>query len=145
MERYKEFHKLIDGLISLNKANRIKLKNGLDGCDPVMYAIELCTVRCDIGRRTGKTEYIKQNAGKSDLIVTSSQMLKSSLFANMPCDVITMGDLNKPEWLLGKSGDFKTIWVDEPFMIFDSHKALTEFYIRICRQGKDQTFVFMGR
>jgi hypothetical protein len=110
-----------------------------------MYAIELCTVRCDIGRRTGKTEYIKQNAGKSDLIVTSSQMLKSSLFANMPCDVITMGDLNKPEWLLGKSGDFKTIWVDEPFMIFDSHKALTEFYIRICRQGKDQTFVFMGR
>lgn len=139
--KYTKFHELIDGLIKLNKANRKSLDGETLNISPVFYAIELCTVRCDIGRRTEKTEYIRRNAIKGDLIVTSNQQFKASLFKDMPCDVVTSHDL------LVSNGyvDIKTIWIDEPYMIFKNFRSLHDLYEKLVSPKKDQTFVFMGR
>lgn len=134
---FDQYHKAIDELISLNLANRTKLAEYIPMMSPAEWALEFCTVRCDIGRRTGKSEYIKARAKDGDLIIVQNFKTKLHLFSKVPCDVET------PKTLRGnKLKRFGTVFVDEPSLVFRVMSPNDLF--TLLAHDSEQTFVMLG-
>jgi len=72
-----EFQYLVDGLILLNKKNRMSdLKKQSSSLN---YLMSYCTVHVDIGRKIGKTSYIINNAKSTDLIIVPTPDFKDDI------------------------------------------------------------------
>ena len=136
------YSKLIDDLIEFNLNHREKYQGHKLCCSPVAYAMEFCTIRCDVGRQVGKTKYIKDRAGDGDLVIVANENMKH-LFMNDMCGhpmVMTPRDIHH-----GPSNDirFSRIFIDEPRMVF-KHISQDELYTILCHGG-EQTFILLGR
>lgn len=142
-KEYKKFTESIDNLLKLNKSNRLKYKTETCNIDPIYYALEFCTVKCDIGRRVGKTKYIQQNAKKGDLVVVANERIKT-LYKRVKFefDVLTIDYIIKSR---SREFQFKNIYIDEPIMVFRNRQSLDEFYIIMVQPKIEQTFIFLGR
>jgi hypothetical protein len=135
-EDFDEFHSAITQLIALNKRFRpIEQRLNLSVSN---WAEEFCTIKCDIGRQSGKSSYINNVAEEGDLIVVMNQHLKNQL-ANTKCEIMTASGISRSH-INGKV--YNTIFVDEPGFVFGLVER-TKFYDYLAHNG-EQTFVMLG-
>ena len=110
------FHKTIDNLVRLNTQNRVVADRHKRALSPNFWAMKFCTVRCDIGRGTGKTEYIKRRATKSDLVIVFNDEACSRIASEISCPIIIANQLERK--IMRMENRFNTIFIDEPELIF---------------------------
>lgn len=134
---FDQYHEMIDELIYLNLAHRAEFAEYKPMVPPAVWAREFCTVRCNIGRRTGKSEYIKARAREGDLIIAPNLQMRRHLFPNMVCDVETPSTLNGK-----KFKRFDTVFVDEPSLVF-LVMSPSDLFALLAHDG-EQTFVMLG-
>lgn len=138
-EYYNEFCSLADNLIELNR----KRRKSFDCNIPIYhYTREYCTVKIDIGRISGKTEYILRNIDKNDLLIVRNYSVKLFLknqerLKNVR--IITVNELNST---FIYSNKFNNIWVDDASYIYE--KSFFGFLYMKLSHSKDQTFILLG-
>lgn len=141
------FHILIDYAITLNKEHRTNQK-----INKVMklpdYALEYCTVKIDVGRNIGKTEYIKRHAdNKSCIIVPRAAMKKLYVPSRRKTYGFTLYSAVEvftliEQGLLRGTSSFEKIYIEEPSFIWQVVK-LSDFY-REFTKTVNQTFIWLG-
>lgn len=134
-ECYNEFFKLADDLIELNKKRRKFFNANI----PIeYYTKEYCTVKIDIGRISGKTEYILRNINSDDLLIVFSYGVKSFLKKQERLKnvrIITADELIY-------SNRYNNIWVDNASYI---HKKINiDILYSKFSHSREQTFIFLG-
>jgi len=136
------FDKAVDLLIKENKQNRDKNKKNVKGISDVLYLISLCTVHCNIGRGTGKTNYIGTHATTDDIIVVPNFYLKKPFLKkhgqHMENNIFAINQLEKIRGLA-----FSNVYVDEPALCFKNYDKV-EFYRDIARSGGEHTIIMFG-
>lgn len=151
IQRYEKFVSLLDGLVALNKANRKKfVERNYSNIDymvgKMFYFKEFCTIKLDIGRQVGKTEYIIRNFKNNHLIIVDNNLTKRYILRRIGKEldefqkVITIDDLKNITF--GNRYNFNTIWVNDASYIMNSRN--TDFLYAIYGNNKDQTFIFLG-
>ena len=101
------------------------------------FAREFCTIHINIGRRTGKTEYIKRNATKTDVVVVASRQMRE-IYSGVNVPVVSVDGI--VDWSKGRRA-VSTIYIDEPELM---HKFVGIIYESLFRNA-NQTFVLLGR
>jgi len=145
----KTFEDVIDRMIELNTLHRFRSDSFTryrysSHMNKVDYAIDFCTIRCDIGRCTGKTEYILNSTGKDDLICCHNLSFKRR-FDRVMCDVFTIEELMVGHrWIGRPKPRYNTIFIDEPKMIFGHTYDEKQLYDLLVVDDK-QTFIMLGR
>jgi len=137
------YHKLIDSLIELNRENRELLPDDIRlMSDPCKFAAEYCTVKCDIGRNTGKTEYIKRRSKKTDAIVACNGFMMDRYCGDeVGATIFAPFELRFSR--CKKIKPYEVIYIDGPidvFMQLDKNRIYEIF----ASADIDQTFVFLG-
>lgn len=138
------FHDLVDVLRRLNEQNR-KADKPINPDRLAEYAIHNATVQADIGRRCGKTSYIRDRTGADDLIIVSDAKLRAIEWRDAPCAVITAAELsfgyrNRSRPLHGHR--YSTVYIDEPARVFEQIERY-ELYHQLARDER-QTFILLG-
>lgn len=133
------FHSAIDAMVMANQYFRLARANVQSFYSPVEWATQHATVRSDIGRQTGKSEYIRRRAKPGDLVIAFSLEIRAAKFERMPCTVITAKEL--AGWSIAPER-FQTIYVDEAALVFGTASA-AHMYLALA-QGYDQPFVLLG-
>lgn len=146
MNNYEAFSLILDCVIELNK----KLRSDRDGLRENLglhtYMSEHCTIRFNVGRQVGKTEYIKRNCGPEDLIIILKNAYKR-MFLECPVDrrdIVSIRQyLNNITYY--KIKPYKNIWIDEFTFVNDVINGdLRLLYDVLGRNEVEQTFVFLG-
>lgn len=134
------FHAAIDNLVALNK----ELREGMDPeikemLSPVEYAIEFCTVTCNIGRQIGKSEYIRRRARQltHPLIVVPTN--------NMAHDYDALKVLTADQVINGEAGTerYSVVFIDEFSFVFFGERQY-KIYSKLALKGREMTFVLLG-
>lgn len=144
-EIIKKHHELIDVMIDMNHLLRSMNRVKLAGHDFLSYAIQYCTVRFNVFRGIGKSQYIVDNATEKDLIVVKDEsMVKlfKSRIDGKKVDILSAVKI-KAMGLRGCPKSYEKIYVDEPIMCFDS-RSMFEFYGKFVDGGIHQTFILLG-
>jgi hypothetical protein len=136
---HNKFHNLIDDLRILNQQFRKERPDPKEFLDSIRYAIEYCTITIDIGRQTGKSTYIKNNASPDTAVVVMNQKMKD-LFKDCDLDVFTAREVQFKKGVYNK---YKTIFVDEPSFVFRTIDKY-ELYAHFVNNVLDQTFILIG-
>ena len=112
------FDKAVKMLIKQNKENRKNFSSQIYSFNfPSMFLSELCTVRINIGRATGKTQFIKDNATREDLIIAYSESTYKDYIRNKSHIIFTKGsNINKFIDLI-RGLRIKNIYIDEPELV----------------------------
>jgi phage-related protein len=141
----KEHHKLINVMIDMNHLLRGKNRVRLSGENEISYAVQFCTIRCNIFRGIGKSKYMIDNATKDDLIVVKDESIKklfNSRLDGKKIDIISAEKIKSMQAHAGKN--YVNIYIDEPGMCFNS-RDLFEFYVKFVNpQSRNQTFILLG-
>jgi len=139
-----DFDSIVDRLISLNKELRKRIKHVRDEITTIAYRKQFCTVKCNIGRRSGKSFYIKERAGKNDIIIC----MGSQRHCYVGTEAAVM-DINQFKNLYCCAGSclfavfVKNIFVDEPS--FSIGRDMKRFYEVVSRYFDDDiTIVMLG-
>lgn len=145
---YNEFFRLVDNAAGLNILHRNMIGEDVrKAMHPVQYAFEFCTVHIDIGRRIGKTEYIKKNLTDGVIVIVSSNEIRKSLLKETGGGngaVIINGNTSEPVLindLLIRNPNF--IFIDEPSLISD--KNIGVIYHTLVRKDLTQLFILLGK
>jgi hypothetical protein len=138
-ENYKtKYQQLIDELFILNKIHRSRVKKEI--FSKQHYAKEFCTIKCDIGRQTGKTTYILNRSTKNDLIITHSYSAANRLIMERTQAKVTTIDILMNDLIDNSNSKiYETIYIDEPTM---SLKNIDIYYFLV--KNYEQTFVLLG-
>lgn len=135
-----EFGNLVDMLVSLNIRNRGLIpKNRLAPLERLIYHE---TVHVNIGRYTGKTNYILTHAKDGDIIVTYSQPSAKDLLKKLGTNnhikvIYRSEDLNYYE-----NKKYKTMYIDEPRLCFRNVR-LESLYDYFYNQSVEEQLVIM--
>ncbi len=135
------FFDMVDGMITYNERSRKPISHLSNSMNPVHYAMEFCTVKVDVGRRTGKTEYVKRRADEYSLVIVHN----NNLTKGYPDHIIVVSITE----LVGHNGVFfgrikpRTIYIEEPQMVFRTIPQ-HELYYRLVDEIYDQTFILLG-
>jgi hypothetical protein len=135
-----KFHAIIDQLVMLNKVNRKRNDHLTDSMPPAYFAREFCTVSCNIGRQTGKTEYVKLHATDQDIVIVSSTLLRE-LHKGAPYRVIApyeILDMTRGS----KFCRYENIYIEEPTYVAKDVK-LSDIYRELVVDS-GQTFILLG-
>ena len=134
-ELYKKHWELIDKAIELNASFCEQRKEFIHEIGVVPFAMEFATVSLNLGRRTGKSEYIKTRALDHDVVVLPNKKIKERVYGEKKYlfDFLYYRDLKK-----GVEKEYITIYVEfieklNPCLVYE---ALAKSY--------QQTFVFLG-
>jgi len=139
---YNKFHQLVDQLIELNHVKRIReriLRGIPDDIYLLSYLKEFCTIRVDIGRRTGKTSYIIKRANENSLVIVCNQKEKNRLLGTLKNDtnIVTYSEVETHRF----RGHNKVY----DFIFIDDIDAINLFLIyNTFGKDKSQTFVIFG-
>lgn len=141
MLEYDNFHKAIDQLIKINMENRKALKDVIKHGPVSVIARMFYTVKCNIGRRTGNSEYIRRNADSNSVIIVNKCEIAKAIFGDVECDVFSARQL-KNGVARGKIR-YNKIFVDESSYVFNiiSQDAL---YKELASEDESQLFVMLG-
>lgn len=142
-KKYKCYFKLLDGIIDLNRSNRNKKLKNTIGLIP--YSVEYCTIKFDIGRQTGKTEYIIRNTKKDDIIIVLHSRMLYNVIEKVDCNVITIQEVIDKHIPLGP---FNNIWVDN-YSYLSQYQDIMNYirdkiYNIFIDRRVEQTFIFLG-
>lgn len=145
-EIIKKHHELIDVMIDMNQLMRSMNRVKLAGIDPIQYAVQFCTVRLNVFRGIGKTQYIVDNVTEKDVIIVKDDHAKKYMYSRLAIRPII--DIQSAAMIknrtLGYCGDsYEKIYVDDPIMCFDS-RSMFEFYGKFVDGGIQQTFILLG-
>ncbi len=142
----KEFASLVDLLLSVHQRRLASIPDKVAmSVPPSAFLREFGTVSIDVGRATGKTEYIANHAGDDDFVVLHSadmtrqylkrvgtpraKILRGSDFSNGHANILTLGHR------------CHTIWVDEGWAI----KNWVNFYEAAERMKTQRVVIFGSR
>jgi hypothetical protein len=142
-EIIKKHHELIDVMIDMNQLLRSMNRVILAGIDPTQYAIQFCTVRLNVFRGIGKTQYIVDNVTAKDLIVVKDEQMKQLVVSRLNGKEFNILSASMIKNMGRFSQSFEKIYVDEPIMCFDS-RSMFEFYGKFVDGGIQQTFILLG-
>ncbi len=107
-----EFARALDFLISLNLQNQMAFSTQETFISNKQWCKEFATIRCDIGRRCGKTHYIKSRANFGDLIITNKYNQKKMFMHPIPsAHVISQSELEMTGAIWPR---YHRIYIDEP-------------------------------
>ncbi len=144
MELITDFHTILDQLIALNLERRKLLIN--EKKFDFEYVSQYCTVKCDIGRASGKTEYIKSRATINDAIIIARpgggytpKMDTVSFIATL----FVARDINTYNIHLINNRSYNKIYIDEPNNVF-KYINIYEIYKYFTKKDIEQTFIFLG-
>ncbi len=134
------FHAAIDNLVALNKELRKCLNPEIkEELSPVEYAIEFCTVTCNIGRRIGKSEYIRRRANEltHSLIIVPTE--------NMALDYDALKVLTADQVIEGAAVTerYDVVFIDEFSFVFYNGRQ-NKIYSKLAFKGRDTTFILLG-
>ncbi len=136
------FHKQLDALIELNHKIRKSLSDDLGlNYAPADFAANFCTVRCDIGRMTGKSEYIRNRANSRSLVIAAGENQRMCDFGEVGFDVFTA--LQIVHGATKKKTPYEMIYIDNPYFVFKRVPAEV-IYSLLAVEGEHQTFVLLG-
>lgn len=165
--QYEEFKHVLDRLLILSRYNRKSMiENGYyKEIPPYQFAKEFKTVKCNVGRRSGKSRYINERATPNDIIICHNEIVKRELYSTSNATVITSSllknkieilwnrDKMKDQWIIDKMGialflNKEIIYVDEPSLCARDLKPYTvnEWLYGTFDDKNDmcQTFVLLG-
>lgn len=129
-----KLYKLIDDAIKLNKTNRKMFPNSKEILSPIEYLYQLCTVRIDVGRASGKTSYVVDNYNKSTDVVFADKNNTSYKYANIEVKSKAFTPKEIPT----------TIYIDEPHMIFKNKENMLSAIYNLVDSSKEQTLIILG-
>jgi hypothetical protein len=136
---YQKFEKLVEDAIALNELLRRDLEPArIEYLGDWRYAREHCTVRIDVGRHCGKTEYIKRRALAEDVIVCSTGAMKRAFS-------ISHGRVYSASELLYMNEETlsaRRVYIDDPTAGF-SH-CNPDSIVRRFKHASQSTFVLLG-
>jgi hypothetical protein len=136
---------IIESAINCNKASRTKFEQFKNAMGLTHWTINHCTVRIDLGRGAGHTNYIAQHATDNDLILVQDQIAvkhmknivvnKPAIFSTRGLIISTIKNL-KPQ----------NIYIDNPFHTIDLYDPT--FYrnliATLADSRIDQTIISLG-
>lgn len=136
--------KIVDSMIAESHTRRLSMSPRLiESYSAVSFAIEFCTIRCDFGRRTGKSSYIKDNADGDSLVIAPNQN-QGYVHMDKPYAVIS------PKQLMNGRGNYlkkySKIYIDEPSRVFKV-MGRDELYNHLVDWNglvRHQTFILLG-
>ena len=134
---YLAFAETVDSLVAMNFALQGLMNFAAKEYPIAIYAADCRTVRCDIGRRSGKSAYIKSRASENDLIVVATFYMRQ-YFSETKAKIIVPRMLD----MISDDRRFKTVYVDEPRLVFTQ---ITENDFYRCLAPYCENFVFLGR
>jgi hypothetical protein len=136
------YEHLLEWLIELNKENRSNFEREALSIPLLDFVMEFGTVKLDIGRAVGKTQFIKNHATSNDLILTFGQ--KQAFEFAKETKAFVFSNINDLfEKLKGNSKIFETIYIDEPYLVFrniDMCLVLSKLI-----SNTNQTIVILGK
>lgn len=135
-------------MIEANQAIRKEFPEAKEQIDTPYYLAEFCTIRLNIGRRTGKTQYIKDNSNINSCVIVPKEDWARNLYG------VRSGNVNNDGLMVlticnllanpkDKYNKYTTIYIDEPSFVFpdnDTHR----FYAKIANPHLDQTIIMVG-
>lgn len=156
-----KFHNQIDTLIQLHNDYRDALPDSIEkSLSASEFAIEFGTVKCDIGRRIGKSEYVKRRANTKTLMGYARKWLKprksrantktlvvvpnqdmAKKYFRLGIDVLTVQQVANGATINRKA--YETIFIEEPTFVFQIVPAV-EVYQHLAKPGVRQVFVQLG-
>lgn len=134
-----KFHQAIKALIECNIAQRPTDREMIAMLGPLAFAKEFCTVCIGAHRRSGKSEYIKRNAGVDDVVIVASAAHRLVVYGEMGFPVVPSSTIL--EWATGRCVR-STIYIDEPDLVFKRTSA-NDIYGALFKD-ENQTFVLIG-
>ncbi len=144
-ELCEELHSMLDRIVKLNKERRRTVPNDMEKViGEESYAREYCTIRFDIGRQCGKSEWIKRRATKDDLVIILKAAYKG-FFRDCKADVKSMHEVSRDRHtLIRGTMKYKTVYIDEPMFTCKkiSFEEILPFLIN--ERLKEQTFILLG-
>ncbi len=142
----KNHHRMIDGLIYLNKHRRHLLENQYEYLGAPRYFREFGIVRVNLGRGIGSTTYIRNSCKKGEIIVTFNRDLKRELNARNLKNVYTYEECLNFEFKSSISR-CPTIWMDD-FSYFEQKygkNGVRELYDNLfSKLGKNAIVIQLG-
>lgn len=130
---YERFFGAVDELVAINREMRKeRAATGWD-VDIEVWVQEFCVVSCDVGRGSGKSEYIRRRAKEGDLVVTFGERE----FRDVPFQVLTGVQVYRVD-----GQRFNTIFVDEPGLVF--REITRETLFGLLTHDREQTFIMLG-
>lgn len=119
------FEDFVDYAISLNERLRNSDKILKEHMSPLHYAHEFCTIHLNIGRQSGKTKYIIDNATETDLVIVQNHYHAIDLKQN-GCKAKVVGSTNFNYELSERNRGLKNltainrVFIDEPKLCFEN-------------------------
>jgi len=148
-ELYNEARAAFDAMVALNKAMRQRefVKHEAHS-SPCRFVYMFGSIHFDIGRGTGKTEWILSRVKPGDLIVTVNRDIQKTMRRELMRDglgesvhVISIHDLHHR----GFHGlKFNVAYIDEPAAMMEKTGMTKYELVSRLVSGYDQTLIFTG-
>ena len=132
------YEQIVLDAIKLNLHNRVKHKKHSKFLYAPEFAHDYCTVRLDIGRRTGKTSFIAKWASNNDLVIVHNQHMKHD-FKNSAATIYTTYESRNK---MNLHNYFCNIYVDNASLI--DNDTIYDLYISSSHFMFQPTFVLLG-
>ncbi len=136
----------VDRLIDLNERRRAAIAHHSHGMSTLQFIEEFCTVSVDVGRGSGKSQYIKSRADMTDVVVVGS--LPLVLEMQRECLAHVIGSPIDKSWgnLIGRTpGERVRLWIDEPSMLPDGGCIEAIHRVVNYARGRPVTVIKLGR
>lgn len=141
-----KFYTLVDYMVSFNKEMRNTLPvSTAENLSIPMFVREFCTIHCNIGRRSGKTQYIIDRARSDDLIIVHNEMIASMYKKfGVNTNIMTASSVSRLEevfrgYYIPK---FNNIYIDEPRLCAE-YVSMHYIYKSLIHSTK-QTVLMLG-
>lgn len=141
-----KFYTLVDYMVSFNKEMRSTLSaSAAENLSIPMFVKEFCTIHCNIGRRSGKTQYIIDRAKSDDLIIVHNETI-ARVYKNSGADIniMTASSVSRIEevfrgYYIPK---FNNIYIDEPRLC--NEYVTTHYIYKTLVHSTKQTVLMLG-
>lgn len=139
MNEVMNFEIILNEIRRNNLALRRSLKEERGGISPIFWLVNMCTIRLDMGRCSGKTWYITNYATKNDLVVFSNNS-ELTRFKRMNDKPMMITELTK---LHGLSEKPTVIYIENPSLCFQTF-TLHRLAEMVVDSEKEQMIIILG-
>ena len=136
------FFDFVDNMVAYSHQRRMEMAGHIvHSMSPGQYAMDFCTVKVDAGRRSGKTEYVKQRADEYDLVIVHNHNLTKGYPDHII--VVCIADIARWHDMFRGAKKPRTVYIEEPNMVFRTIPQ-PDLYYRLVDEIYDQTFILLG-
>ncbi len=130
-------------LENIENRKRLRAKGYDKGISKVQWMIQFCTIHLNIGRDTGKTRHIIENAKTGDLVVCREGTKK--LIQHSTKEKLDFYVPHVTKSIQGKIlGEVKIVFVDEPKQTLKPFVDDYEFYATFMVNFNEPIFIMLG-